>query len=92
MNKYKELTIKGYHFPDDTITTEWKGLFNSYIMRQYLPILNTLNYPEAIKRLALIMTRREGYLVPEDVMVFEGTLDEFLEIEEFKNYKIDNIL
>lgn len=61
MNKYKELTIKGYHFPDDTITTEWKGLFNSYIMRQYLPILNTLNYPEAIKRLALIMTRREGY-------------------------------
>ena len=34
----------------------------------------------------------ESYLVPEDVMVFEGTLDEFLEIEEFKNYKIDNIL
>ena len=34
----------------------------------------------------------ESYLIPEDVMVFEGTLDEFLEIEEFKNYKIDNIL
>lgn len=60
--KYKDVIFDGATFPDAKVTNDWKGkTYNKWILNEYYPILLALNYPDGVKRLALVMTRQEGF-------------------------------
>ena len=64
MDKYKNLTIKGYHFPDDKILTNLRGQINESMRTHYLPCLEKINTSKGVKLLVTIMAQIEGFFAP----------------------------
>lgn len=59
--KYKGVTIEGSHFPDAPINNNVKISFSDEIIKEYLPVWQTIEAPKGVKLLCLIMADHEGF-------------------------------
>tara|TARA_R110000868_G_scaffold78911_3_gene224742 strand:- start:3883 stop:4497 length:615 start_codon:yes stop_codon:yes gene_type:complete len=61
--KYKEVTIKGSHFPDKAIYNNLSIRLSREILNEYIPALNKAleNDPYGLRLLCTIMTHQEGF-------------------------------
>mgnify|MGYP003643562617 CR=1 FL=1 len=61
IEKYKGVTIQGSHFPDKPINVNAKILFNTELLKEYIPAIEKMNVSKGLKLLLIIMTDHEGY-------------------------------
>ena len=63
MNKYKDITIKGSHFPDKAIYSTLSIKLSKEILTEYVPVLNKVmeNTAYGFRLLLTIMTHQEGF-------------------------------
>jgi len=58
---FKNLIIKGSKAPIGEVKNNVKVSFSDAIIKDYIPIWNTIEAPKGIKYLALIMAQKEGF-------------------------------
>lgn len=58
--KYKDVTIKGSHFPDDPIK-KVKVTFSPEMLNEYIPVMNQLEGTKGMKLLCIIQAQKEGF-------------------------------
>ncbi len=61
--KYKDLTIKGSHFPDKPILDNVKISFSKEMMDEYIPLIANVmqDDPRGFRLLLIIMANKEGF-------------------------------
>jgi hypothetical protein len=59
--KYKNVTLEGMSFPDQTVNSNLKISMGATIMKEYYPIIKDLNYSKGLKLLAIVMANKEGF-------------------------------
>jgi len=61
--KYKDVTIKGSHFPDKPITSNMKISFSKEMMDEYIPCIAKVmaDDPRGFRLLLIIMADKEGF-------------------------------